>query len=147
MIKKVLLVSMTIIWMGIIFTYSNQKAIASDKVSGSFINNTIVKIYKIFNNDASEKKIKEVVSFWNYPVRKAAHFTEYLILGILVFFMFREFGIKNIYVMFLLCFLYAYSDEFHQLFVLGRDGNFFDVILDTIGSITGILFFHKIYLK
>ncbi|MBR1386462.1 MAG: VanZ family protein [Bacilli bacterium] len=147
MIKKILLVSLTILWMSVIFIYSNQQDVTSDKVSGSFINNTIVRIYKVFNSDASEKEIETVLSFWNYPVRKVAHFTEYLILGILAFFTLKEFGVKNIYVMFLLCFLYAYSDEFHQLFVVGRNGNFFDVILDTFGSITGIIIFHKIYLK
>ena len=147
MIKKILLVSLTILWMSVIFIYSNQQDVTSDKLSGSFINNTIVRIYKVFNSDASEKEIETVLSFWNYPVRKVAHFTEYLILGILAFFTLKEFGVKNIYVMFLLCFLYAYSDEFHQLFVVGRNGNFFDVILDTFGSITGIIIFHKIYLK
>lgn len=36
-------------------------------------------------------------------------------------------------------FLYACSDEIHQLFSLGRSGEFIDVIIDTIGVINGLL--------
>jgi VanZ family protein len=36
-------------------------------------------------------------------------------------------------------FFYACSDEIHQLFVLGREGAFRDVIIDTVGGITLIL--------
>ena len=32
------------------------------------------------------------------------------------------------------CFVYACTDEFHQLFVDGRAGLFSDVIIDTIGA-------------
>ena len=34
---------------------------------------------------------------------------------------------------------YAITDEIHQLFVPGRDGNFKDVALDTCGAFFGIL--------
>ena len=36
-------------------------------------------------------------------------------------------------------FLYACSDEFHQLFINGRSGQVSDVLLDTIGAGLGIL--------
>ena len=46
---------------------------------------------------------------------------------------------------FVFCFLYACSDEVHQLFVPGRSGNIIDVGIDSIGSYFGILFFYIYY--
>ena len=37
-------------------------------------------------------------------------------------------------------FLYACTDEFHQLFVPGRAGRFTDVAIDTVGGIIMLLF-------
>ena len=36
--------------------------------------------------------------------------------------------------------VYACTDEFHQLFVEGRDGNFRDVMIDSTGALVGICF-------
>ena len=41
--------------------------------------------------------------------------------------------------MIVFCFLYACSDEIHQLFVPGRSGMFTDVLIDTGGAVTGML--------
>jgi len=46
---------------------------------------------------------------------------------------------KNaIYFAIFCCFLYAISDEIHQLFIVGRNGNVVDVLIDTCGSMFGI---------
>ena len=37
--------------------------------------------------------------------------------------------------------LYAISDELHQLMIAGRSGNIKDVIIDSLGILTGIMFF------
>ena len=69
-----------------------------------------------------------------------AHFTIYLVLGILVFLMLKEYNIKDtIIVSLLICIIYALTDEIHQLFIVGRSGNLIDCLIDTLGSITGIL--------
>jgi len=39
---------------------------------------------------------------------------------------------------FLICVIYAISDEIHQLFVPGRTGQLKDVIIDSSGSFVGI---------
>lgn len=36
---------------------------------------------------------------------------------------------------------YAASDEMHQLFVPGRSGKLADILIDSLGIITGIIFF------
>ena len=38
--------------------------------------------------------------------------------------------------------LYAVTDEFHQLFVPGRSGQFSDVVLDSAGALAGLLYWH-----
>ena len=42
--------------------------------------------------------------------------------------------------MILIVILYASTDEFHQLFVPGREGTFRDVLIDTSGAIIAIIF-------
>lgn len=141
--KKYILLVLLILWMGLIFAFSNREGATSSKDSHSIVRVTIGNIYKIFNRDASEEEIDKVIDRWENPVRKLAHFTEYFILGILMFFTLKEFGIKNIYIAILLCFLYACSDEIHQLFVPLRNGNFKDVLIDTSGSVLSILLLKK----
>ena len=142
--KKIILVTLTVLWMIIIFMFSNQQSTKSTERSQSLIRNTIVNIYKLFDSNIDDEKMNEIVDFWEVPVRKLAHLTEFFILGVLVFFTFRAFDNKNIYLMILLCFIYACSDEIHQLFVVGRDGNVIDILIDSFGSTIAILLFNKL---
>ena len=141
--KRYIYTLLVIIWMVIIFMFSNQKAVASTNRSQSFVRMTIVNVYKLFNQNATEEELDEIVEKYDVPVRKMAHFTEYLILGIFVALMFKSYNMKNSYIMIIFCFLYACSDEIHQLFVIGRSGNLIDVCIDTLGSSVGILFFNR----
>ena len=76
----------------------------------------------------------------SYLVRKAAHFIEYLILGILLYFILRVFNVsvinQSIYALFvvLLC---AVLDEYFQSF-LARTSSVSDVLLDFSGGLVGI---------
>lgn len=141
--KKIILTMLLIFWMILIFCFSNQKAVASTENSQSFVRNTIVTIYKLFDSNASEEKINLIVETFDAPVRKVAHFIEYFILGGIVFFTFKAYNINNIYIMLIFCFLYACSDEIHQLFVPGRSGSIIDVILDSLGSMSSLLIFKR----
>ena len=42
-------------------------------------------------------------------------------------------------------FVYACSDEFHQLFIDGRSSEFTDVLIDTCGAILGVLIINLIF--
>ena len=46
---------------------------------------------------------------------------------------------KTIAIIFLISLIYAISDEFHQLFVIGRFASIKDIIIDMIGSSLAIL--------
>jgi len=77
-------------------------------------------------------------------LRKIAHISEYFIL---TFFLYRALkGSFNLSIFslffwpFSLAFLYAASDEIHQLFVFGRSCSLLDVIMDTFGIIGFYLF-------
>lgn len=141
--KRIIFTILSILWMGVIFSFSSKEAVESSKDSRSFITSTIVNVYKLFDSDASDEEIDNIVEVFDTPVRKLAHFTEYFILGILILLSFKSYGIQNIYLMILFCFLYAVSDEVHQLFVVGRYCSFFDVIVDSLGSSAAILIFRK----
>ena len=76
----------------------------------------------------------------NRIVRKLAHLTEFTILGGVLYVVLRryiEYGtvVKTIGVGIVI----ACLDEFIQLFSLGRSYQVFDVLIDTIGIIIGIL--------
>lgn len=139
--KKILTI-LIILWMATIFILSNQKAQDSKQLSNSFIAKTIIKIYEMKNGEISEKKKIEIKENYSFIVRKAAHFTIYLILGLLVSVVLTErcFTLKEIVLYsILICMAYAASDEIHQIFVSGRSCELRDVLVDTCGSTIGIL--------
>lgn len=131
-----------ILWMIIIFLLSNQKAQDSKQLSNSFITKTIIKIYEAKHGEITEEKKIEIKENYSFIVRKAAHFTIYLVLGLLVSIVLTEkcFNLKQIIIYgVLICMTYAITDEIHQIFVSGRSGEIRDIIVDTCGSTVGIL--------
>ena len=72
------------------------------------------------------------------------HATEYLILSILILNWLRNYKmkkLKSIIIPIVLSFLYACTDEFHQLFVEGRTSQSTEVLIDTSGAIIGAIIF------
>ena len=141
---KVVKICFLVLWMALIFSFSNQKDVDSSKVSDSFIDRTVVKIYKIFNENITKEKENEIIEKYTYPIRKLAHYTLYFILGILSFLVVKDYSINKKLIIYslLICFLYACSDEFHQLFIIGRSARVLDVIIDTFGSFCSISIFY-----
>ena len=117
----------------VIFVMSSFGSTQSDNQS-NFIVDIIVNILNVENVD--------VLSF---IVRKTAHCVEYLILGILVYNMFKSYDKKEFFAI-IVCMLYAISDEVHQSFVPGRSCQISDILIDGIGSFIGILCY-KIFIK
>ena len=137
--KKIFKILLVIFWMGVIFSFSNQKATDSSKLSNGFIRNTIVKVFNIKDENTIKKLVK--------PVRKTAHFTIYLILGLLVLNSFDMVYKKNIIYSVLICLFYSVFDEFHQMFIDGRSGEIFDVMIDTTGSFFGTMIYKLMTLR
>ena len=125
-----------LLWMFLIFLMSSFDATESTNQS-NFIVNIITNIFKIENI--------EVLSF---IIRKLAHFTEYLILGFLTINMLNKNDISKKYLIsILICIIYATSDEIHQIFVPGRACQIRDILIDSIGSITGVYLYKLINTK
>lgn len=128
--KNKLSIIPVIIWALAIFIMSSFNAEESANQS-NFIVNIIASIFKINN-----------ISLLSLIIRKLAHFTEYLILGVLVINMFTKNNVRKSYILsILLCIIYATSDEIHQIFTPGRACQIKDILIDSIGSITGIYLF------
>ena len=84
----------------------------------------------------------EIVASLQFLARKSAHFSIYMILGVLSFLAVISYE-KLLFVLRLtvsgsVCLLYAASDEIHQLFIPGRSGEVRDVMIDFSGAVLGI---------
>ncbi len=138
MFKKILLWCALISCMSLIFYFSSQKATQSKSTSSRFIK-TIVRIID-FNDKLSEEEIDAISENLSTLVRKTAHFSIYALLGVLsslLLSQYKIYGMRQFLFAILFCFLYACSDEIHQLFVPGRSGEIKDVFLDTFGGAFG----------
>lgn len=131
-------------WMAVIFLFSHQPASESSKISGTFSFRLIEQAGELLGLDMAENDIEKMAERIDYPVRKAAHMTEYAILGLLSFgFFFYWWQTEKKYIYYLsawlFCICYAATDEFHQLFVQGRAGKISDVCIDAAGAAIGLL--------
>lgn len=132
--KRIVYIILLILWMSLIFMFSSESSQnsqnRSDKVTSEIVN--------IFTNTEGEEKDKLVEDF-GFIIRKIAHFSLYLVLGILIYLVLNSYQVKHIILLSILfCFLYACSDEIHQSIRGDRSGKIYDVIIDTIGSSVGI---------
>ena len=115
--RKKICILFAVLWMGFIFYMSHQPA----KISSVQSNNVVHVIKKVSKNEGIKNNINSFI------VRKGAHMFLFCVLAILFF------------IALLLAFLYACSDEYHQTFVVGRSGQFKDVLIDFSGAFIGIL--------
>lgn len=143
MINKIILWVPAVIWMSVIFYMSAQPAAESNSLSKVIIERIIETLGRIFSIDVETITSNNLVSQLNHCVRKSAHFIIYFILGILVAFVLVKNDLKHkvFCITFLFCVLFAISDEIHQLFVPGRGGMLEDLTLDSLGALTGIVFY------
>lgn len=130
--KKIISWTMLLGWMGIIFFMSHQPGEISSNQS-----ELVVKIFEFLGIHLNSY-FRELATF---IIRKAAHFTEYLILFILLYRVLSIYIDKKNAKLYALMgvFLYAGSDEIHQNFIAGRNMAFKDVMIDTLGGAFGLL--------
>ena len=147
MIRKIIFWILTIFWAILIFSFSAEPADISDKTSIGFTETIITFLVKVDIIDipvsslGAEEFIHNIAEKINHYIRKLAHFTAYLILGILVYNLLLCYfkNKKSLILTLVICLLYAISDEIHQLFVPGRAGQIKDVLIDFSGATLGVL--------
>ena len=144
--KKTVSYILLIIWMIVIFYFSNQPGNISGDISGGIIYKTLEFIYNLFSVDTSN--LEQLVEILHNPLRESMHMFEYFILAILIINVLKQYNIKNkIIISIMLCFTYAATDEIHQLFIPNRTFQYFDILMDIIGGIIGTLIANKILIK
>ena len=145
MTKKIVLWILVIFWMGIIFYFSSFNGVDSTSQSKGLLRHTIGRVVEIINPNISDIKKEEIIEKLYTPIRKLAHASVYFILAILVFLLVSSYGIKNaLLISLIICFLYACTDEIHQLFVSERSGEVLDVLIDSFGAFLALLLMKKI---
>jgi VanZ family protein len=98
----------------------------------------------IFGFSAQPSLHASSVSWLDFLIKKSAHVTEYFILGLLLYFSLKNTTSlspgKRLILIIIIGLVYASSDEFHQIFVSGREGRFRDVLIDSLGLLTSAKF-------
>jgi VanZ family protein len=93
----------------------------------------------VFGFSAQPSLHASSVGWQDFIIKKSAHVTEYFVLTCLLYYSFSHTTklprTRIIILALLLAFVYACTDEFHQLFVAGREGRVRDVLIDSLGII------------
>ena len=160
-IRRLILPALLIFQMCFIFIMSSFGHTSSDAQSNLFVD-FIAQNFPHVRHGLENNLIS--LNTLIFLVRKTAHFTEYAILGSLFFLNLRNWLKLNssltensklqttktlakkvpidlirhpLFMSILLSFLYACTDEIHQIFVPGRSAQFRDVLIDTLGASFG----------
>lgn len=126
----------------VIFWFSAQPSEQSGEMSNTVAIQFLDGAERVFRMNFSDVDRFWLVEKLTYPIRKCAHMTEYAVLAMLAAFFWWTMGTegkKRYLFSFLLAVVYAGTDEFHQLFVPGREGMFIDVCIDAAGALIGLL--------
>jgi VanZ family protein len=127
MINKKLKWLLVIAWIVLIFWFSSMPASISDEKS-----HFVIYVFNLLGLNLNGM----FGDLANFIVRKCAHFSEYFIFYLFLYNSYIDnFSKKKALILSLASvFFYACTDEFHQLFVPGREGRFRDVLIDTAGG-------------
>lgn len=141
-LKKIVYGIFLIIWMIIVFGFSNQNGKVSQSSSDRITNN-IVQVC----DDYFGISLKSHTTDISFIVRKLAHFSIYFLGGVLIYNFLNTFRLKRKYIIILSIvwgIIYAITDEMHQFFIDGRAAQIRDVIIDSCGVIIAILARNKL---
>ncbi|WP_255473313.1 VanZ family protein [Planomicrobium sp. CPCC 101110] len=142
--RKTLSWAAAVSWMALIFFLSSQPATDSSELSSGIVEVILTAAEKVM------PEVKEHIDTLHHIVRKNAHFTIYLVLGILMINALKQSFVSTckstIYALSISA-AFASSDELHQFFVPGRGPAMTDVLIDSAGAAVGIAIFLTIRKK
>ena len=126
----------------IIFLFSTENAEESDHRSAFFSEPVIRILHPEFDSLSADEQTA-LFNAVQHIVRKCAHFTEYMLLGLALRFCLESWFGQRLKAGVLLLYsmgggaLYACTDEMHQLLIDGRSGQWTDVLIDLCGAAAG----------
>ena len=131
--------TITLLWVMVIFSFSLQPADTSSQLSLG-VGHWLMELLPSAISDKLLSMPQAQLEFLHTLLRKAGHFSEYFILGMLSMLtvLQSEFCHKK-WIGPGFCLMVASVDETIQLFVSGRSGQVSDVVLDFVGALCGIL--------
>lgn len=121
--------------------FSAENAEESLETSDGIVDVVIEKITEGVRDDMTPAEYDSLRMTISKIVRKCAHYSIYLVLGVLVSLALGRHmarGRWHFLASQVWCSLYAVSDEIHQIFVPGRAGRILDVMIDSAGAFCGI---------
>ena len=122
-------------WMSVIFLFSTD--LFSINQTASWVEKLIHYLFPSFSN--------ETVVAIHVVIRKHCHVLAYAMLALCYFNGFTNAFTKPVQIkmgvlVFMMCFLYACSDEWHQSFSQARTSSFGDVLYDSLGALLSVCF-------
>lgn len=142
--NRILWLILTFFQMSFIFFMSSRDA-AHSSLDSLGVTRWICNIFVSDWNNLSAVNQAQIIENIHGWIRMCAHFTEFAVLGLLLFLCVRYFltgKIKAKHVAILswaFGTIYAVTDEIHQYFVPGRACEITDVVVDSAGVICGII--------
>lgn len=147
--------------MGVIFYFSHQDGEVSKEVSKQVVSNVEDAKHEIKKEEKAEAvEVKPefhltdivylvlggLLAVTKVGIRNFAHVFLYWLLGIAVFLVLKDVRRISHKLCWALgiCFLYSISDEFHQMFIPGRDGQIEDLLMDAAGYVVALVVCHVI---
>lgn len=127
-------------WLPVAVMLGAMYYFSTDVFSADNTRSLIEKIFLWFKPRASAHSM----AVFNYFVRKAAHFTEYAILGAILFRAFRaddpvRWRLRWAFYTLVTAITWALLDEFHQTFTHSRGGSLMDSLLDSSGALFALV--------
>lgn len=122
-----------VLYMAVIFYLSHQPAVHSNELSTSVTEVVI----ELVGEEAFQPP--STLDQLNHLLRKSTHFIAYFGLAIVFWMALAKKGFTRYLLAWGLATLYAFTDEFHQLFVEGRGGQLRDVGIDSSGAALAML--------
>ena len=129
--------------MTVIFSFSTQPLKESNETSTNFTESVLENTFPSFDEKNKQEK-SDFLADIMLVVRKSAHFAIFVLLGFLFMNALHTYKLKTklkVWLAVAFTTLYAISDEVHQLFTAERTGQITDVLIDTLGGISGIFLF------
>lgn len=151
MIKRIITICLVILWIFVIFYFSNSDSILSYNqtqlvfrklISFGF---RIVRKLGLTSRNLGNPAISHIASKYHILFRKICHVTVYLIFAFLLNAMLKNNSkykqTTQALFTILACFIVSLVDEHHQSNVSGRIGAFTDCLIDTSGATLGVILY------